>query len=100
MTLEDYAPWAETIHSKATTGDRDRYLSYLALGLTSEAGEVASEVKKLLRDGTMNAERASEELGDVLYHWVRLVTALGCKPEDIMAASRAKIAAKVQAHPR
>ena len=42
MTLTDYAAWAETIHSKATTRDRDRLLVYLGLGLTSEAGEVAA----------------------------------------------------------
>jgi NTP pyrophosphatase (non-canonical NTP hydrolase) len=96
MTLDDYSAWAESIHSKATDGDRDRLLSYLALGLTSEAGEVASEVKKLLRDGTWNAERMADELGDVIYHWSRLVTAIGGTHEDILAASRAKIDAKVR----
>ena len=97
MTLDDYAAWAETIHSKATTGDRDRLLSYLALGIASEAGEVASEIKKLLRDGTWDAGSLSEELGDVIYHWSRLVTATGRKPADILAASRAKIDAKIAA---
>ena len=97
MTLKDYAAGAETIHSQATTGDRDRLLAYLGLGLTSEAGEVASEIKKLLRDGTWNADAIAAELGDVAYHWIRLVTALGRKPEEILAASRAKIDAKVKA---
>ena len=100
MTLTDYAAWAETIHSKATTGDRDRLLAYLGLGLTSEAGEVASEIKKLLRDGTWNADAVAEELGDLFYHWIRLVTALGRTLEDILSASRAKITAKAAANPR
>jgi NTP pyrophosphatase (non-canonical NTP hydrolase) len=100
MTLDDYAAWAETIHSKATSGDRDRLLSYLGLGISSEAGEVASEIKKLLRDGTWNPERLAEELGDVIYHWSRLVTATGRKPADILAASRAKIDAKVKSNQR
>jgi NTP pyrophosphatase (non-canonical NTP hydrolase) len=100
MTLTDYAAWAETIHSEATTGDRDRLLAYLGLGLTSEAGEVASEIKKLLRDGTLNADAVAEELGDVFYHWIRLVTALDRSPEDILAASRTKITAKAAANPR
>src|SRR5262245_60131988 len=97
MKLDDYAAWAETVHSKATGGDRDRFLSYLALGLTSKAGEVASAVKKLLRDGTLDMDNLVEELGDVMYHWVRLVTATGRSPADIMAASRAKIEARVKA---
>ena len=100
MTLDDYAAWAETVHSKATSGDRDRLLSYLALGISSEAGEVASEIKKLLRDGTWDAARLADELGDVIYHWSRLVTATGRRPADILAASRAKIDAKVKAAQR
>jgi NTP pyrophosphatase (non-canonical NTP hydrolase) len=97
MTLDDFGVWADTIESKATGGDRDRYLSYLGLGLASEAGEVAAEVKKLLRDGAFNEGRVAEELGDVMYHWIRLCRALGRKPEDIFAATRKKIDAKVAA---
>lgn len=97
MTLNDFGVWADSIESKATGGDRDRYLSYLGLGLASEAGEVATEVKKLLRDGVFDEARAAEELGDVMYHWVRMCRALGRKPEDILAATRAKIDAKVAA---
>jgi NTP pyrophosphatase (non-canonical NTP hydrolase) len=100
MKLDEYADWAETIHSKATGGahdkHNDRLLSYLALGLTSEAGEVASAVKKLLRDGTLDMDNLVEELGDVMYHWVRLVMVTGRTPAEIMAASRAKIDARVK----
>ncbi len=98
MTLDDYVAWATTIHSKATIGDRDRLLSYTALGLTSEAGEVANEVKRLLRDGTWDADRVAEELGDVIYYWSRLVATTGRKPGEILAASRSKIDAKVNAN--
>ena len=97
MTLDDFGVWAETIYSKATAGDRDRYLSYLGLGLASEAGEVATEVKKLIRDGTFDEARVAEELGDVMYHWIRMCKALGRKPEEIFSATRAKIDAKVAA---
>lgn len=68
MTLDDYAAWAEKIDSKATTGGRDRLLSYLALRLAREAGEVANEVKKLLRGGALNTDHTIEELGDAMYY--------------------------------
>lgn len=97
MTLDDFGAWAETIQSKATAGDRDRLLSYMGLGLAGEAGEVATEVKKLLRDGTFDEGRVAEELGDVMYHWIRLCRLLKRRPEDIFAATRAKIDAKVAA---
>jgi NTP pyrophosphatase (non-canonical NTP hydrolase) len=100
MTLDDFGVWAESIHSKATSGDRDRLLSYLGLGLASEAGEVATEVKKLIRDGIFDEARVAEELGDVMYHWIRMCRLLGRKPEDIFAATRAKIDAKVAANRR
>lgn len=97
MTLDDFGVWAEGIHSKATSGDRDRLLSYLGLGMASEAGEVATEVKKLLRDGTFDEDRVAEELGDVMYHWIRMCRLLKRDPGDILAATRAKIDAKIAA---
>jgi NTP pyrophosphatase (non-canonical NTP hydrolase) len=97
MTLDDFGVWAESIQSKATSGDRDRLLSYLGLGLASEAGEVATEVKKLLRDGTFDEERVAEELGDVMYHWIRMCRLLGRDPGEIFAATRRKIDAKIAA---
>lgn len=100
MTLDDFGVWAESIQSKATSGDRDRLLSYLGLGLASEAGEVATEVKKLIRDGVFDEARTAEELGDVMYHWIRMCRLLGRKPEDIFAATRKKIDAKVAASRR
>lgn len=100
MTLDDFGVWAESITSRATAGDRDRLLSYLGLGLASEAGEVATEVKKLLRDGTFDEDKVTEELGDVMYHWIRLCRLLGRKPEDVLAATRAKIDGKIAAKTR
>jgi NTP pyrophosphatase (non-canonical NTP hydrolase) len=100
MTLDEFGAWADTIHSRATGGGRDRLLSYLGLGLAGEAGEVATEVKKLIRDGTFDEARTAEELGDVMYHWIRLCRLLGRRPEDILSATRAKIDAKVAASQR
>lgn len=56
---------------------KDRDLEYLALGLTSEAGEVAGKVKKIIRDnGGVISDSAREdlaaELGDVLWYLAQL----------------------------
>lgn len=51
-------------------------LSYLALGLNGEAGEVADEVKKAIRnDGFISPKRRAkilEEVGDVLWCIARI----------------------------
>ena len=45
-------------------------LAYLALGLVSEAGEVAGKVKKKIRDGTDHD--VASEIGDVLWYCAML----------------------------
>ena len=53
---------------------KEKALEYLALGMTSEAGEVAGKVKKLIRDGEdvegfeMKKIAISHEIGDVLWY--------------------------------
>jgi NTP pyrophosphatase (non-canonical NTP hydrolase) len=43
-------------------------LSYTALGLSSEAGEVAGKIKKYIRDGVKDDDAIIDELGDVLWY--------------------------------
>lgn len=57
-------------------------LSYVALGASNEAGEVAGKVKKIIRDGY--GERPMEkklqildEIGDTLWYLARLCDELG-----------------------
>lgn len=55
---------------------------YTALGLTGEAGEVANQVKKILRDdfGALLPERRAkliDEVGDVLWYAAQLASELG-----------------------
>lgn len=54
-------------------------VSYCALGLAGEAGEIANKVKKLLRDGDCPEKRAAivHEVGDVLWYIPELLRALG-----------------------
>src|ERR1019366_7796168 len=56
---------------------KERELEYLALGLTSEAGEVEGKVKKVIRDNNGMVSQETEtalisELGDVAWYLVRL----------------------------
>jgi NTP pyrophosphatase (non-canonical NTP hydrolase) len=66
-------------------------LYYLALGLTSEAGEVAGKVKKLIRDGGLDTVGIMNEVGDVLWYAARLCDALGFELEDVLQVNYAKL---------
>jgi len=98
MDINEYAAWAAQIARIPAGGTMDRErLSYLALGLAGEAGEIADLVKKVLRDGegAWSPERVAGELGDVIYYWSALCAAVGCTPGDVLAASRTKIEARI-----
>jgi NTP pyrophosphatase (non-canonical NTP hydrolase) len=61
---------------------REAWLTYPALGLAGEAGEVAEHAKKAIRDdaGTITDERRAamaKELGDVLWYTAQLASELG-----------------------
>lgn len=68
-------------------------VSYLALGLSGEAGEVANKVKKILRDdrrpdGTTlvsdcRADEITAELSDVLWYLARLADVLGMDLSEV-----------------
>jgi len=64
------------IYPDANTGSNTE-LSYLALGLGGESGEVLEKVKKLIRDGVFEPEDVAKELGDVLWYISRICNALG-----------------------
>lgn len=57
----------------------------LALGLCSEAGEVAGEYEKWCREGSgpLGLESVALELGDVLWNVARLADELGYTLEDL-----------------
>lgn len=70
-------------------------ISYLALGLNGEAGEVADQVKKAIRnDGRINDERRKkiiDELGDVLWYVTRIAIEFDVSMTDVAASNVEKL---------
>ena len=92
MTFDEYQ---KTARSTAIYPPEHRVI-YPALGLASEAGEVAGKVKKSLRDdhGEISAERREkikDELGDVLWYAAQLATDLNASLEEIAANNLGKL---------
>lgn len=77
-------------------------ISYLALGLNGEAGEVADQVKKAIRnDGQITAQRRAkilEEAGDVLWCITRLAIEFETSLGEIAQANINKLEARRKAN--
>ncbi len=76
---------------------KEKALEYLALGLTSEAGEVAGKVKKLIRDGEdkegfeLKKIAISHEIGDVLWYCAMMAREVGVPLNTIMRDNLEKL---------
>lgn len=70
------------IYPEANTGSNVE-LSYLALGLGGETGEVLEKIKKLIRDGVINHAEVAKEMGDVLWYLSRLASAINYDMDEI-----------------
>ena len=76
---------------------KEKALEYLALGLTSEAGEVAGKVKKLIRDGEdvegfeMKKIAIASEIGDVLWYCAMMAKEVGVPLNTIMQENLKKL---------
>ena len=70
---------------------KEKALEYLALGLTSEAGEVAGKVKKLIRDGKGDKKAIASEIGDVLWYCAMLAKETKVSLNDIMKDNLKKL---------
>ena len=84
----------------AVYAERHRVV-YPALGLASEAGEVAGKVKKVLRDRDGDFDSAPlgalrDELGDVLWYLAVLAADLGLSLDEIARRNLDKLASRAE----
>jgi NTP pyrophosphatase (non-canonical NTP hydrolase) len=81
----------ENLASETAIFPKEKALEYLALGLTSEAGEVAGKVKKLIRDGKGDKKAIASEIGDVLWYCAMLARETEVPLNDIMKDNLKKL---------
>ncbi|HEY4916633.1 MAG TPA: nucleoside triphosphate pyrophosphohydrolase family protein [Solirubrobacteraceae bacterium] len=92
MDLAEY----QRLSRRTAEYPREAWLTYPALGLAGEAGEVAEHAKKAIRDdaGQVTDERRSamaKELGDVLWYVSQLATELGLELDEIADTNLQKL---------
>jgi NTP pyrophosphatase (non-canonical NTP hydrolase) len=93
MTFDEYE---ESVMPMAVYPHRGTNVSYPALGLCGEAGEVAEKVKKVMRDhgGAMDdhmREAIARELGDVMWYVTAMANELGLSLEAVAKINVAKL---------
>ena len=87
----------EELAGQTSIFPKEKALEYLALGMTSEAGEVAGKVKKLIRDGEdvegfeMKKIAIASEIGDVIWYCAMMAKEVGVPLNDIMKENLKKL---------
>ncbi len=66
-------------------------ITYPALGLAGEAGEVADKVKKILRDDKFDRDAIAKEIGDVLWYIAALCRDLNVDMAQVAHDNLAKL---------
>jgi NTP pyrophosphatase (non-canonical NTP hydrolase) len=98
MNVNEYQAWTinTAIYPGAGTGN-DVEVTYLTLGLASEAGEVAGKLKKYIRDGSLDTGGIMSEISDVLWYLARLSDAFGMTMEDLADLNYGKLSRRKEA---
>lgn len=96
----EFSDYQKAARKTALYADAYR-VTYPALGLASEAGEVAGKVKKVLRDrdGAFAEEQIAaikDELGDVLWYVATLAADLGIDMDAIAAGNVEKLRSRLE----
>lgn len=92
MLLSDYTEFSRT----TAIYPKEQALNYLGLGLTSEAGEVAGKLKKIIRDGTSDVDALVAEIGDVYWYLSRLCDEIGVAPGTVLRKNMEKLSSRQQ----
>jgi NTP pyrophosphatase (non-canonical NTP hydrolase) len=92
MDIKDYQLFTRTVAVYPGAGEQGfPEINYLVLGLTSEAGEVAGKLKKVIRGDNVAPESFLSEVSDVLWYLARIADNLGLTLEDIADYNVAKL---------
>jgi NTP pyrophosphatase (non-canonical NTP hydrolase) len=97
MDLSEY----QQLSRRTAQYPRDAWLTYPALGLAGEAGEVAEHAKKAIRDdgGSVSEQRReamAKELGDVLWYVAQIATELDLDLDQIAEGNLEKLLSRQQ----
>jgi NTP pyrophosphatase (non-canonical NTP hydrolase) len=84
--------------AKTAKYPKEKAIEYLALGLCSEAGEVAGKVKKFVRGDqpNMDIDAISAELGDVMWYISQLANELDLSLGLIMLENLIKLESRAR----
>ena len=93
--MSDFNSYQRSASGTAIYPEQHR-ITYPALGMAGEAGEVANKVKKLIRDGPENRpetwrEDIASEIGDVLWYCAALASDLNLSLGMIAAQNLIKL---------
>tara|TARA_R110000772_G_scaffold136255_2_gene244953 strand:+ start:1454 stop:1828 length:375 start_codon:yes stop_codon:yes gene_type:complete len=87
MTLSSY----QKVASGTAIYPIEHAITYPALGLAGEAGEVANKVKKIIRDGKMDRLGITSELGDCMWYIALMCRDLNVDMGDLAKANLEKL---------
>ena len=87
MTLSSYQKAASSTAIYPT----QHAITYPALGLAGEAGEVANKVKKIIRDGKLDKAALKGEIGDCLWYIAAMCRDLNIDLGDVAKANLEKL---------
>ena len=90
MKLDEYQKLA--LRTAGHRESKEQVLTYSALGLTGESGEVAEMIKKAVYHGhPLDREALCKELGDVLWYLSVMAKELGISLEEIAVKNIEKL---------
>ncbi len=93
MKLDEYQKLA--LQTAGHRESKEHVLTYSALGLTGESGEVAEMIKKAVYHGhPLDREALCKELGDVLWYLSVMAEGLGISLEEIAVKNIEKLRAR------